>query len=226
MDPYRFLEHPDSNQTKAWISAQQELTDKFFNESKITKKIANKMQELKGTEAISLPTEIGEYHYFDYAPKGNDHSEEIPKYYRTKDANYLQNNKGGNLARGAEVVYDPNKELDVKKQLVSTEKAVFSDDGAYWAYTITTSGSDWETIKIRDMKTLKDFNETLLWSKFSGMEWSHDSKGFFYSKFDEPKDETSDKAGSGTQKLEGAKLMYHRVGTPQSKDVLIYKNDD
>lgn len=136
----------------------------------------------------------------------------------------METNKGKDLSKGAEVAFDPNKELKIGKDSVSTDKAAFSEDGRYWAYSITSAGSDWEKIKVRDMNTLKDFKDELQWVKFSSIEWSHDNKGFLYSRFDTPKDETVDKAGSGTQKLESPKLMYHRVGTAQKEDVVIYKN--
>lgn len=74
------------------------------------------------------------------------------------------------------------------------------------------------------MNTLKNFKEELQWVKFSSIEWTHDNKGFFYTSYDKPKDENIEKAGSGTQKLSSPKLMYHRIGTEQKEDVVIYHN--
>lgn len=138
----------------------------------------------------------------------------------------MKDNKGGDMAKGAEVVFDPNSELDVKKQTVNfDEDGSFSDDGSNWAYAIGSAGSDWKTVKVRSLKNMKDYKDELKWVKFSGIEWTSDSKGFFYSRYDAPKDETADQAGSGTQALESPKLMYHRVDTEQSEDSLMYKNE-
>lgn len=96
--------------------------------------------------------------------------------------------------------------------MVSTKKGSWSDNGDYWAYPIQTAGSDWERIKIRDAKTLKDLPDELVWVKFSGMTWTHDSKGFFYSRYAAPEDQTIKTAGTGKQKLESPRLYYHRLG--------------
>lgn len=227
-DPYRWLENPDSPETQAWITAQRNLTDRYFNETRIMKKITKRMASVEATEALGMPVNIGGTVYFEYMPKNGaidkDGKEMLSKYYRTRDVNFLETNKGGDLSKGAEVAFDPNKNLNVGKDSVSFDKASFSDNGRYWAYSIQSAGSDWERIKVRDMNTLSDFNDELKWVKFSSIEWTSDSKGFFYTRFDKPKDETVEKAGSGTQKLEFAKLMYHRVGTSQDKDVMVHHN--
>lgn len=101
------------------------------------------------------------------------------------------------------------------------------------AYNINLAGSDWATIRVRDAESCADVEtDVLKWVKFSGSSWSKDSKGFFYSRFAAPesiKDEAEkdpNKAGKETEKLEFQKVYYHRVGTTQEEDVLIYENQD
>jgi prolyl oligopeptidase len=96
-----------------------------------------------------------------------------------------------------------------------------TDDGKLMAYGLAASGSDWTEWKVRDVETGKDLADTIKWVKFSGASWTLDGKGFFYSRYDEPKE---------GQKMSGAnyyqKLYYHRLGTPQSEDALIYERPD
>lgn len=181
---------------------------------------------MRSLEAVGVPTEVEGQQYFEYGPRlMKDGKEEKPKFYRTRDASYLQAHTAGEYAKGAELVFDPNVELDVTKQTVKMgQETAFSDDGNLWAYMIGSAGSDWKTIKVRDMRTLKDYKDELKWVKFSSIEWTPDNKGFFYSRYDAPKDESAEQAGSGTQSLESPYLMYHRVGTPQEDDVQIYRN--
>ena len=95
-----------------------------------------------------------------------------------------------------------------------------SDDGKLMAYAIATSGSDWTEWHVRDVDTGKDLSDDLKWVKFSGASWSKDNKGFYYSRYDEPKGATM----RDTNYFQ--KLYYHRLGTPQSEDKLIYERPD
>ena len=96
-----------------------------------------------------------------------------------------------------------------------------SENGAHLAYGLSTGGSDWVEWHVRNIETGEDTDDLLKWVKFSGASWTHDHKGFFYSRYDEP---------DATTKLEAVnyyqKLYYHRLGTPQSEDVLIYERPD
>lgn len=128
---------------------------------------------------------------------------------------------------GTEVFLDPNALAE--DGTASLGGQVWSKDGKYNAYQVKRSGSDWATIHVRDAETCKDLeNDVLAWVKFSGMSWTADNKGFFYSRFDAPKDQDKtnmdNEAGKETEKLEYQKVFYHRVGTKQSDDVLIYQD--
>lgn len=99
------------------------------------------------------------------------------------------------------------------------------------AYTIKKAGSDWETIRIRDIKTGEDLpDDQLEWVKFSAISWTKDNKGFFYSRFDAPNSLTKEgfekRAGQETDRVKNHKVYYHHVGTKQNKDVLMFQIKD
>ncbi|MBT3223323.1 MAG: S9 family peptidase, partial [Proteobacteria bacterium] len=102
---------------------------------------------------------------------------------------------------------------------VSLKAYSVSEDGRYLAYGLSDGGSDWTTFHVRDIETGKDLDDELKWSKFSGASWTHDNVGFFYSRYDEPKDPLE-------QVNKGQKVYYHKVGTPQASDELIYERKD
>ena len=116
------------------------------------------------------------------------------------------------------VLLDPNTLSD--DGTVALSGTWVSEDGRYLAYGVSDAGSDWKTIRVLDIETGEDLEDTIEWVKFSGASWTHDHQGFFYSRFDEP----------GAEGLESVneyqKLYYHRLGTPQSEDELIFENPD
>lgn len=89
----------------------------------------------------------------------------------------------------------------------------WSDDGRYMGYMFTTNGSDWSRAKIRDSLTMKDLDDEINWIKLSGLSWTNDNKGFFYSRFDAPKDQVN--AGMETEENSFHKVYYHRLNTKQ-----------
>ena len=96
------------------------------------------------------------------------------------------------------------------------------DDGKLFAYGLAVAGSDWQEWKVRDVESGKDLSDDLKWIKFSSASWNHEGWGFFYSRYDEPK-------GTGEHLQEANyfhKLYYHKIGTPQTQDELIYENKD
>ena len=96
-----------------------------------------------------------------------------------------------------------------------------SEDGKYLAYGLSTSGSDWQEWKVREIETGNDLSDSIKWVKFSGASWTTDGKGFFYSRYDEPNEKTNLQDANYYQKL-----FYHRLGAPQSDDVLVYERQD
>jgi prolyl oligopeptidase len=117
------------------------------------------------------------------------------------------------------VLLDPN--VLSADGTVAVSATALSDHGEYLAYSLSSSGSDWQEWHVREVETGKDLSDLVQWSKFSGASFSKDGKGFFYSRYDAPKELSMLRDANYCQKL-----YYHRLGTPQSEDVLIYKRDD
>jgi prolyl oligopeptidase len=117
------------------------------------------------------------------------------------------------------VLLDPNSWS--KDGTTALSGTAFSDDGRWVAYAVQEAGSDWNTWKIMDIDTRKVLEDEIRWVKFSSAEWTPDSRGFFYARYPEPE------AGAAFQSLNtNMKVYYHRVGTPQSADVLVYERPD
>src|SRR5262245_1708306 len=203
-DPYRWLEDPDSADSRAWIEAENKLTFGFLNEIPEHAKIKERLTRLWNYEKYTPPfKEGGRYFYFK-----NDGLQNQNVLYTLKSLNDKPR-----------VLLDPNT-LSADGTVALQGWAV-SEDGKYLAYGLSTSGSDWQEWKVREIETGNDLSDQIKWVKFSGASWTTDGKGFFYSRYDEPNEKT---------KLEDAnyyqKLFYHRVGSPQSEDVLVYERKD
>ncbi|BAB74232.1 prolyl oligopeptidase family serine peptidase [Anabaena sp. FACHB-709] len=203
-DPYRWLEDPDSEKTRVWIEAQNQITFAYLGEVSIREKIQQRLNKLWDYEKYGIPFKEGEnYFYFK-----NDGLQNQSVLYTLKS-----------LDSEPRVLLDPNKLSD--DGTVALSGLAISNNGKLLAYGISTSGSDWQEWKVVDVETGADFPDHLNWIKFSGASWTNDNQGFFYSRYDEPKEKT---------KLEDVnyyqKLYYHRLGTPQSEDVLIYQRLD
>ncbi len=203
-DPYRWLENPDSDESRAWIDAENKLTFGFLEKIPERAKIEERLTKLWNYEKYSTPfKEGGRYFYFK-----NDGLQNQSVMYTIESLNDQPR-----------VLFDPN--TLTKDGTVALSSLAVSHDGRHLAYGLSTSGSDWTDWKVRDIATGKDLTDHLKWVKFSGASWTKDGKGFFYSRYDEPNEKT---------KLEDVnyfqKLYYHRLGTPQSEDVLIYERKD
>jgi prolyl oligopeptidase len=204
-DPYRWLEDVDAPATKAWVEAQNKLTDSFLATIPERPAIKARLTELWNYARYSAPfKENGRYFYFQNTGLQNQ--------------SVLLVQDGRNAA--PRVLLDPNTlSADGTVALSGTAS---SDDGHYLAYSISTSGSDWQELHVRDVNIGgRDLPDTVKWVKFSGISWTHDNKGFFYSRYDEP---TSGNKMTNTNR--NHKLYYHRVGQPQSRDELIYDRPD
>jgi prolyl oligopeptidase len=203
-DPYRGLENPDSDETRAWIEAENKLTFDFLERVPERKKIEERLTKLWNYEKYSSPfKEGGRYFYFK-----NDGLQNQSVLYTTDSLNAQPR-----------VLFDPNALS--KDGTVALSGLAISHDGRHLAYGLSSSGSDWMEWKVREVETGKDLPDDLKWVKFSGASWTKDNKGFFYSRYDEPNEKS---------KLEDVnyfqKLYYHRMGTPQSEDTLIYERKD
>ena len=203
-DPYRWLEDLDSPETRAWIEAENATTEAFLATVPEREKIRRRLTEVWNYERWSVPERAGDlYAYF-----RNTGLQNQSVLYVTRD-----------LAEPGRVLLDPN--VLSEDGTVALSGKMFSDDGTRLAYAVSASGSDWQEWRVRDVATGTDLPDIVRWSKFSGAAWTRDGRGFFYSRYDEP--------ASGSQFKETNyfhKLYFHRLGTPQSTDVLVYERPD
>ncbi|MDZ8108998.1 MAG: prolyl oligopeptidase family serine peptidase [Nostoc sp. DedQUE12a] len=203
-DPYRWLENPDSPETRAWIESQNQVTFGYLGEISAREKIKQRLTKLWDYEKYSIPFKEGEqYFYFK-----NDGLQNQSVLYTLKS-----------LDAEPRVLLDPNKFSE--DGTVALSGLSISEDGKLLAYGISTSGSDWQEWKVRDIETGEDLQDHLKWIKFSGASWTHDRQGFFYSRYDEPNEQSRLEDVNYYQKL-----YYHQLGKPQSEDVLIYHRPD
>ena len=203
-DPYRWLEDLDATETEAWVTAQNKVTFGYLASLPDRDALRARLTEVWNYERFSTPKRRGG-----------------KVFYQRNDG--LQNQSVVYVQDGIEdeprVLLDPNElSADGTTALMDLE---VSHDGRLAAYSISRGGSDWREIFVRDIETAKDHADHLKWVKFSSITWDPESKGFYYSRYDEPAE---------GEKMEGVnrfqKLYYHRLGTPQSEDVLIYERKD
>ncbi len=197
-DPYRWLEDDRSQQTKDWVIRENAVTNKYLSQIPFRNAIKERLTELWNYEKVSAPFKEGDYTYF----YKNDGLQNQSVLYRQKD-------KGQ-----PEVFLDPNKfSTDGTTSLAGIS---FTKDGSLAAYQISEGGSDWRKVIIIDTKSKKPLDDTLRDVKFSGTSW-YKNDGFYYSSYDKPK-EGSELSG----KTQFHKLYYHKLGTPQSEDKLVF----
>lgn len=200
-DPYRALEDDLSHATAAWVKAQNELTEEQLARIPYRDAIRKRLEELYDYPKFGTPSIYGDYTIF----SKNDGLQNHGIIYKQK--------KGSDKA---EVLFDPNSFSEDGTQ--SLAGMSISKDNSKVAYAISASGSDWVTMRVRDMENGKDFDDKLEWMKSSRVAWCGD--GFYYSRYDKP-------AGSAlSSKNEFAKIFYHKLGTKQSDDVLIYQDKE
>jgi len=203
-DPYRWLENPDSEETQAWVEAQNAVTFAYLNAIPAREKIKQRLTQLWDYEKYGIPFKEGD-RYFYYKNDGLQNQSVL----------YTLTSLDGE----PKVLIDPNTLSE--DGTVALGGIAISEDGKLMAYGLSTSGSDWQEWKVRDVATGEDLSDHLKWIKFSGASWTHDGKGFFYSRYDEPNEKSKHEDVNYYQKL-----FYHQLGTPQSEDVLIYERPD
>ena len=203
-DPYRWLEDLDSERTRAWVEAQNQLTFDYLQRIPARQRLLERLTQLWNYEKYSQPfKEGGRYFYFK-----NDGLQ-------NQSVLYTQES----LEAEARVLLDPNTLSE--DGTVALSGIAISRDGRYLAYGLSRSGSDWQEWKVRDIETGEDLPDHLRWIKFSGASWTPDGQGFFYSRYDEPPPGREYESANYFQKL-----YYHRLGTPQSEDLLVYHRPD
>ena len=200
-DSYRWLEDFTSDESIDWIERQNNFTKQFIKKNKYKKGLENYLNEIWESESISIPYKVKEktFYYF------NDGSFQQSKL-MIKDCDSCD----------ARVLIDPNQFSN--DGTVSLGGTSISNDASHIAYSISDGGSDWRTWKIMNIETGEVLDDELNWAKFSGASWENDDSGFYYRKYDEPDGELLKELN------ESPKLMFHKIGTNQSEDKLIYEN--
>lgn len=205
-DPYRWLEDDvrESKDVAAWVEAENKVTMAYLEAIPQREAIRKRLTELWNYEKYSAPFKAGKRYFF----FKNDGLQNQSVLY-----------KQDSLDAEPSVMVDPNTWS--KDGTVALGSTSFSDDGRYMAYSVADAGSDWNTWRIMEVETGRLLEDELKWVKFSGAAWTADNRGFFYGRYDAPP------PGAAFQKTNlNQKVYYHRVGTAQSQDVLVYKRPD
>ena len=202
-DNYRWLEDFTSDESIAWIQRQNEFTQKFIKKNKYKKSIYNYLNKIWESESISTPYKVKEKTFFYF----NDGSFQQSKL-MIQDCDQCE----------PRVLIDPN--LFSEDGTFSLGGTSMSNDATHIAYSISDGGSDWRTWKVMNIETGVVLEDELKWAKFSGASWENDDSGFYYRKYEEPDGELLKELN------EAPKLMFHKIGTDQAEDQLIYENPE
>jgi prolyl oligopeptidase len=204
-DPYRGLENADAPATRKWIEEENKLTYDYLALIPERDKIEQRLTALWNYEKFSVPFHEGGRYFF-----GKNTGLQNQSVIYTASA----------LPGEPRPLIDPNTLS--KDGTVALGGYEVTDDGKLFAYGLAEAGSDWQEWKVREIESGKDLDDNLKWVKFSTAAWTHDGSGFFYSRYDEPK--------TGAEQLKQAnffhKIYYHKIGSPQVQDELIYERKD
>ena len=202
-DSYRWLEDFTSDESQNWVERQNKFTQKFIGKNRFKNSIAKDLKNIWGGESISMPYMVEDktFYYF------NDGTWQQSKL-MIKDCGECE----------ARVLLDPNTFSE--DGTISLGGTSVSNNASLLAYSISDGGSDWRSWKVLDINSGKVLSDNIEWAKFSGANWENDDSGFYYQKYDEPEDELLKELNSSP------KLMFHKIGTDQSEDKIIYQNKD
>lgn len=202
-DPFRWLEDADSPEVQAWADQQMKRTREFLDRHPRRQQIVERMRELWNYTQHRVPYRKGDHYYF----FRNDGSQNQPVLCRVRE-----------LADAPEQVLDPNQLSE--DGTVALMNYSVSRDSRLMAYSLSTSGSDWQEIRVRDLSTGQDLADHIKWCKFTSLYWKPDSSGFFYTRFPEPGTVAPEDESRNN------KVYFHRIGTPQEQDQLVYERPD
>src|SRR5687768_7209364 len=199
-DPYRWLEDEKTPEVAAWVEAQNKLTFAYLDQIPYRSKIKERLTGLFNYPKYSAPSRRGEYFFY----TKNDGLQNQSVWYRQKG-----------LDGTPEVLLDPNKlSADGTTRLGQFS---LSKDGKFLGYGVSQGGSDWTDVYVMDVDTKAKQSDHLAWVKVSGISWH--GNGFYYSRYPAP-----EKGREMTTKNENHQVYYHKVGTPQSEDTLVYED--
>ena len=203
-DPYRWLEEPDSPETRAWVEAQNAITHAFLERLPARERIHSRLTELWDYTRYGVPSREGRWYVF----ARNDGLQNQAVIYKSTA-----------LDAPPEVLIDPN--LLSSDGTVALGALSFSHDGRFLAYSVSAAGSDWVEWRVREVASATDLPDVVRWSKFSGAAWLHDGSGFFYSRYAAPAEGDT---YSGVNKHQ--QVYFHVLGTTQDEDRLVYARPD
>ncbi len=202
-DPYRWLEDDNSEDTKAWVKAQNKITFDYLATIPQRDKIKKRLEELWNYPRYSSPFKKAQYYYY-FKNDG----------LQNQSVMYRQNGLTGK----PEEFLNPNT-LN-KEGIAALGGTSFSKTGKYFAYSIAVAGSDWQEIFVMESATKKVLKDKVEWTKFGGANWNGDD-GFYYSGYDKP-----DEKSKLSKQNQFHKVFYHKLGTDQSQDILIHEDKE
>ena len=202
-DSYRWLEDFTSKDSLEWVQRQNKFSEKYLKKNKYKKNISNYLETIWENESISIPFKINDktFYYF------NDGTFQQSKL-MIRDCEDCQER----------VLIDPSTFSE--DGTISLGGTSVNNDATLMAFSISDGGSDWRTWKVMNIETGEVLEDELKWAKFSGASWENDDSGFYYRRYEEPDGELLKELN------ESPKLMFHKIGTNQSEDILIYDNPD
>lgn len=200
-DPYRPLENDTAAATLEWVKAENKVTQDYLSQIPFREKLRERLTQLNNYAKSGMPKKAKDGKYYYYENSGLQNQSVL---YRTDSLN-----------GEAEVFLDPNTLSD--NGTVALTGISRSNDGKYTAYTVSRNGSDWTEIYLLDTESAKPLDDHIEWAKFTGAEWQGD--GFFYSAYPRPEE-----GKEFSNANENHQIYYHKVGTPQSEDILVYED--
>ena len=203
-DPYRWLEDDNSPETAAWVAAQNEVTFGYLAAIPEREAMRQRLTTLWDFERYGVPVKEGRYYIY----SRNDGLQNQAVIY-----------KSPSLDAPGDVLLDANALSP--DGTIALSQVVFTKDGRQMAYSLSTSGSDWQEWHVRDVEQGRDHPDVLRWSKFSVAAWKKDGSGFFYGRYDAPDEDEALQAVNKNQKL-----FFHRLGASQDEDRLVYERLD
>ncbi len=203
-DPYRWMEDDNAAETAEWVAAENAVTQDYLSQIPYREQIKERLTQLWNYPKEGVPAKHGDYYFF----FKNDGLQNQSVLYRQTS-----------LDATPEVFLDPNTLSEDGTVALATVS--FSEDGRYMAYSVAASGSDWVEIKVMETATKQVLPDCIRWVKFSGASWAADSKGFYYSGYDEP---AKGSELSGQNRFQ--KIYYHKLGDTQANDRLIYTDPE
>lgn len=199
-DPYRWLECDTAAEVRAWVKAQNAVTEAYLEKIPYRQQLAKRIGQLYEYDSEGAPQNTGKYYLYYRKPAGANQA-----------ILYIKDSLSGE----GRVLLDPNTFMSDGTQALTLARP--SHDSRYLAYMVADGGSDWQTICVLDLPTGAKRPDTLSWVKFSDVAWRGD--GFYYSRYAEPR-----AAEALTGRNEYQKIYYHRLGTPQQEDRLIFQD--